>query len=78
MSIKKKKRPVLGYLPINNSEQASNNNSFNSSINVSYYELSLITYHSNYFKKTDPSLHIPQSPSAPVPLTNSNLVINDS
>ena len=88
MSMKKKKRPVLGYLPINTSLDNSINT--NNSLNVSdgtYFRI----YRGNirvdadlYFQTTksstdrnDSSLYIPQSPSANAELSttlNSTLV----
>ena len=89
MSMKKKKRPVLGYLPINTSLDNSINT--NNSLNVSVGTYFRIYRRSNiradadlYFQTTksstdrnDSSLYIPQSPSANAELSttlNSTLV----
>ena len=89
MSMKKKKRPVLGYLPINTSLDNSINT--NNSLNVSDGTYFRIYRRSNiradadlYFQTTksstdrnDSSLYIPQSPSANAELSttlNSTLV----
>ena len=89
MSMKKKKRPVLGYLPINTSLDNSINT--NNSLNVSKRTYLRIYRGSNirvdadkYFQTTksstdrnDSSLYIPQSPSANAELSttlNSTLV----
>ena len=78
MSMKKKKRPVLGYLPINTSldNSINTNNSLNVSDEIPTHSLVIggqplefvLTYVFQTTKsstdRNDSSLYIPQSPSA--------------